>query len=50
MFPPEALFIWRIEDLKAILANPTPGNLLASSAILRALLLDDSPAPPPDKS
>jgi hypothetical protein len=41
--PPEALFIWKIEDLKAILANPNEKNLLESSAILRMLLLDEHP-------
>ena len=43
MFPPEALFVWNINELQQILANPTPENLFAASGRLRQLLLDEQP-------
>jgi hypothetical protein len=40
MYPPEQLFIWRVDALRKIVENPTEENLFASAAFLRQLLLD----------
>jgi hypothetical protein len=41
MYPDEQIFVWDFDALQAIGANPTPKNLLAASAILRRMLMDD---------
>ena len=41
MYSDEQIFVWDVESLQAISANPTQRNLLDSSAILRRLLMDD---------
>jgi hypothetical protein len=40
MISNEQRFIWDIDDLREIIKNPEPRNLLAASAILRRLLTD----------
>lgn len=41
MFKDVQIFLWDVEQLKEIQRNPSPRNLLASSAILRRILMDD---------
>jgi hypothetical protein len=40
MYPPEQLFIWRIDALRKIVENPTEQYLFDAAAFLRQLLLD----------
>jgi hypothetical protein len=43
MFDDGLRFVWDIDALTKISANPTPQHLLDASVILRRLLIDDSP-------
>jgi hypothetical protein len=43
MLSPEKLFLLRIDQLRAVLKEPTATNLFDSSAKLRQLLLDEQP-------
>jgi hypothetical protein len=42
VYSAEQLFIWRIDELKAILANPTERGLFAASGLLRRLITDQN--------